>query len=79
MGVMFCAMAFAAPPQPGSPPQSPTTAPGAGAQGAGTPNDDFIEFLGDDDVGDAALWEFLKNSAPRKDPRPEPPPQDANQ
>jgi hypothetical protein len=43
------------------------------------PNDEFIEFLGADDVGDAALWEFLKNSAPRKGRSPVPPPQDATQ
>jgi hypothetical protein len=43
------------------------------------PNDEFIEFLGADDVGDTALWEFLKNSAPRKVRLPVPPPQDATQ
>jgi hypothetical protein len=49
------------------------------APAAGTPNDEFIEFLGADDVGDAAWWEFLKNSAPRKGQPPAPPPQDAKQ
>ncbi len=46
------------------------------APGAATPDDEFIEFLGADDVGDAAWWEFLKKSAPHKDPSPETP-QDA--
>ena len=41
--------------------------------GAATPDDEFIEFLGTDDVGDAAWWEFLKKSAPRKDSSPEAP------
>jgi len=43
------------------------------------PDDEFIEFLGRDDVGDAALWAFLKKSAQRKDSTPPPPPQDAKQ
>ncbi len=38
------------------------------AQSGQVPADeDLIEFLGADDVGDAAWWEFLKKSAPRKD------------
>ena len=45
--------------------------------GVATPDDDFIEFLGADDVGDAALWAFLKKSAQRKTSTP--PPQDAKQ
>ena len=49
-----------------------------------TPDDEFIEFLGRDDVGDAEWWEFLKKSAPRADqapapPPPPPPPQDSKQ
>jgi hypothetical protein len=52
--------------------------PIAGTPSAGTPNDDFIEFLGADDVEDAAWWEFLKKSAPRRD-QPPAPPQDAKQ
>jgi hypothetical protein len=47
--------------------------------GGSTPNDEFIEFLGADDVGDAAWWEFLKKSAPRREQPPVPPPQDAKQ
>lgn len=46
--------------------------------GAAAPNDEFIEFLGTDDVGDADWWEFLKRSAPRKEQNPEAP-QDAKQ
>jgi hypothetical protein len=62
------------------PPASARAAPqqdaDVGATGAAMPDDEFIEFLGADDVGDAAWWEFLKKSAPRKDPSPEAP-QDA--
>jgi hypothetical protein len=40
-----------------------------------TPADEsFIEFLGSDDVGDAAWWEFLKNADPRAAKPPPPPP-----
>ena len=53
--------------------------PGVATPGAATPDDDFIEFLGRDDVGDAALWAFLKKSAQRKDSTPTRPPQDAKQ
>jgi hypothetical protein len=43
------------------------------------PDDDFIEFLGGDDVGDEAWWEFLKKVAPRGNTPPATPPQDAKQ
>ena len=89
LGVVASAAAFAGPPpsQPGPPPPdgAPSAAPGAdppgvaGAAGAAAPDEDFIEFLGADDVGDAALWAFLKKSAQRKDSNPSPPPQDAKQ
>jgi hypothetical protein len=46
---------------------------GDATTGATTPDDEFIEFLGSDDVGDAAWWEFLKKSAPQKDPSPDAP------
>jgi hypothetical protein len=46
---------------------------------AGTPDDDFIEFLGADDVGDAAWWEFLKKVPPRGGNPPATPPQEAKQ
>jgi hypothetical protein len=43
------------------------------------PDDDFIEFLGRDDVGDEAWWEFLKKVPPRGNNPPATPPQDARQ
>jgi hypothetical protein len=92
---MACAAAFAGPPPSPSPPApSPpdaartatpvvdppaVDAPGADAPGADAPDDEFIEFLGADDVGDAAWWAFLKKSAPRKESTPTTPPQDAKQ
>jgi hypothetical protein len=83
LGVVACAAAFAGPPpsQPTPPPPDTTRAatPAVDAAGVATPDDEFIEFLGRDDVGDAALWAFLKKSAQRKDPTPAPPPQDAKQ
>jgi hypothetical protein len=54
--------------------------PGKAAPGAPPPGDDegFIEFLGSDDVGDAAWWEFLKRAPPRGSNPAAPPPQDAD-
>src|SRR6202035_1104427 len=57
VGVVWGAAAIAAPPAP-APPTPPVSSSGA-------PDDDFIEFLGADDMGDAAWWEFLKNVPPR--------------
>jgi hypothetical protein len=83
LGVVACAAAFAGPPpsQPAPPPPDAahTATPAVDASGVATPDDEFIEFLGRDDVGDAALWAFLKKSAQRKDSTPTPPPQDAKQ
>jgi hypothetical protein len=45
----------------------------------GAPDEDLIEFLGGDDVGDAAWWEFLKKVPPRAGNPPATPPQDAKQ
>ena len=45
----------------------------------GAPDDEFIEFLGADDVGDAAWWEFLKKVPPRGENPPATPPQEAKQ
>jgi hypothetical protein len=75
------AVAFAGQPPPPAPPAPDPN--GAGAQGtppqgALPPNDDFIEYLGEDDVGDTELWEFLKNSPPRKGQPPDSPPQEAS-
>jgi hypothetical protein len=42
------------------------------------PDEGLIEFLGSDDVGDAAWWEFLKRASARgTNPPPPPPPQEA--
>ena len=76
-GLIVWAWAMAAPPAP--PPQSPSSAGATGTQPQGAPDDDFIEFLGADDVGDAAWWEFLKKAPPRGNPPPATPPQDAKQ
>jgi hypothetical protein len=74
----LCAAAFAGQPPTSQAPPAPTQPQ------ADTPDDEFIEFLGGDDVGDAAWWEFLKRSAPRQGqtpapPPPSPPPQDQKQ
>jgi len=77
LALAACAVSFAAPQ-----PQPPAVAtPGAPlpASSQGTPDDDFIEFLGRDDVGDAAWWEFLKKVPPRGETPPATPPQDAKQ
>jgi len=62
-------------------------APGAAAPGAAAPahrtpaaaapDDSFLEFLGSDDVGDAAWWEFLKKAPPSGSDASAKPPQDA--
>jgi hypothetical protein len=85
LGVVACAAAFAGPPPSPSPPAPPppdaarTATPVVDPPAVDAPDDEFIEFLGADDVGDAALWAFLKKSAQRKDPPPIAPPQDAKQ
>jgi hypothetical protein len=77
----LCATAGATPPQatptPPAPPQGP--APSAStAKPPPTHDESFLEFLGSDDVGDSAWWEFLKKAPPRgSDPPPATPPQDA--
>jgi hypothetical protein len=73
LGMVFCAGAFAAPPPPSTP------APAAPSPSSGAPDDDFIEFLGADDVGDAAWWEFLKKVPPRREGPPATAPQEAKQ
>lgn len=41
-------------------------------------DDELIEFLGGDDVGDSAWWDFLMKTAPGEEPaKPPAPPQDA--
>jgi len=71
MAALMCATAIAAPPPP-PPPPPPTAATDA-------PDEEFIEFLGEDDVGDAAWWEFLKKSALGAGDQSAPPPQEARQ
>jgi len=72
----YCAAAIAAPP----PPQTPSPPPAAAPQPSSpAPDDDFIEFLGADDVGDAAWWEFLKKAPPRGQNPPATAPQEAKQ
>lgn len=66
-------------PPPGQVPAPAPKAPPASSPDAQAPDDDFIEFLGGDDVGDAAWWEFLKKLPPRRIDPPATPPQDAKQ
>jgi hypothetical protein len=49
-------------PPPADPPQG--RAPTPAQRPADAPDDEFIEFLGEDDHGDSAWWEFLKKSPP---------------
>jgi hypothetical protein len=79
IGVVACAAAFAGspPPAPPAPASSPVGAPQSPSHSA--PDDDFIEFLGADDVGDAAWWEFLKKVPPRGGNPPATPPQEVKQ
>ena len=72
-GMVACAAAIAAPPSPGTPP------PEASPPIQGAPDDDLIEFLGADDVGDAAWWEFFRKVPRRGENLPVPPPQEAKQ
>jgi len=78
-GVMVCAGAMAAPPPPAPPPQSSSATGATQTQPQGAPDDDFIEFLGTDDVGDADWWEFLKKVPPREQNPPTTPSQEAKQ
>jgi hypothetical protein len=45
---------------------------------ANAPDDELIEFLGEDDHGDSAWWEFL-NKSPPGNQNPAPPPQSPKQ
>jgi len=54
-----------APGQPSAqPPQPPGRTPQAAQRPTDAPDDEFIEFLGEDDHGDSAWWEFLKKTQP---------------
>jgi hypothetical protein len=83
LGVVACAAALAgqppSPPAPAPPDAARAATPAVDPPAVDVPDDEFIEFLGADDVGDAAWWAFLKKSAPRKDSTPTTPPQDAKQ
>jgi hypothetical protein len=79
LGAAWCVVAAAEPPPPAPPTQQvPPTSP-APPSSPGVPDDDFIEFLGADDVGDAAWWEFLKKVPPRRENPPATPPQEVKQ
>ena len=74
----FCTAAIAGPPAPGTahppPPVHESQPQGAQeSQPQGVPDDEFIEFLGTDDVGDETWWEFLKKAPPRRENPPAPP------
>ena len=73
-----CAAANAAPPAPAPPAASPTV-PSSSAAATGAPDESFLEFLGSDDVGDAAWWDFLKKAPPRGSVPPAQPVQEAKQ
>lgn len=72
--------------QPPGPPQAPASDPPSGrvqtsapqSPPASAPDEEFIEFLGEDDYGDAAWEEFLKRAQPEAQKAP-PPPQGAKQ
>ena len=76
IAAIVCAAAVRAqtppPPAQPAPPKAPPTAK------VEVPDEGLIEFLGSDDVGDAAWWEFLKRARPRgTNPPPAPPPEEA--
>jgi hypothetical protein len=75
----LCATAGATPPPANPGAQAPAPPPRASsAKSPPAPDESFLEFLGSDDVGDAAWWEFLKKAPPRgSNPPPATPPQDA--
>ena len=61
LSVLLCAAAFAGWPPPDTP-ESPEPAP---ASATDTADDGLIEFLGEDDVGDATWWEFFMKTVQR--------------
>jgi hypothetical protein len=75
----WCAMVSAAPPAapPVSPTSPPATTPAAPPGQSVPPDEGLLEFLGSDDVGDAAWWEFLKRAPPGGSVPPATPSQDA--
>ena len=77
LGALLCAAAVRAQPPVQAPKAVPTPPPPASTQSAAppasqdVPDEEFIEFLGEDDHGDAAWSEFLKRAQQRN---PAPPP-----
>jgi hypothetical protein len=66
---------------PAQAPQSPPPKPPPNAREAApadVPDDELIEFLGEDDHGEA-WWEYLKKTPPGKDPQANPPAQGPKQ
>jgi len=73
----LCTAALAAPPTAAPPPSQPPPSQSSqsiDATGNAASDAEFIEFLGTDDVGDAAWWEFLKKKDVHSDPASRPPP-----
>jgi hypothetical protein len=73
-GLPYGGAAQAAPPAPAPTPAPP---PPAAAKPTAAPDEGFLEFLGSDDVGDTALWEYLKKAPPSGSSPPATAPQDA--
>ena len=74
LAAMVCGAAAAQTPPV---PQPARPAPPQTAAREDSPDEDLLEFLGSDDVGDTDWWEFLKR-APARGNRPPPPPQDTD-
>lgn len=66
-----------APPPTSQPPPAQQPKPQPPPADSSQADDGLIEFLGSDDVGDAAWWEFLNKAPPRGGNPPAAPPQDA--
>jgi hypothetical protein len=62
----LCTVAIAEPPPAAGTTHPPPPVPHE-SQPQGVPDDEFIEFLGADDVGDETWWEFLKKAPPRRE------------
>ena len=76
LGALLCAAAVRAQPPAQAPKPAPSPPPGSTQSAAppasqDVPDEEFIEFLGEDDHGDAAWSEFLKR-AQQQNPAPPP-------
>ena len=60
--LLWAAAVRAQPPAQAPPAPAGHTQPAAPAQSQDVPDEEFIEFLGEDDHGDAAWSEFLKRA-----------------